>query len=234
MGAAVALGDCTGGMILEVRRLANQECSLTDEPNAFIRDSEIQAWLNADLATLCDIIDENEDDPVRQAISPPITTQAGVDTYGLPTSIKHITSVDVVWGTNMIRSAKRFNEAERNRFKAWPQYWGYQYPLYYRKLGQNLQIQPLPQGAIVLYVHYVPAFDPLTGPTSTFDSINQWHQYAIYGAVARALKKDDDDPSTWLALKEQMAANVRSMIAKQNLGEAPRVTQTRGQWEWDE
>lgn len=236
MGAAVTLGDCTSGMILEVRRLANQECASADEPNAFIRDAEIQAWLNADLATLCDIIDENEDDPVRQAVAPAITTSLGVETYPLPADIKHISSVDVVWGQNIQRSARRFQESERNRFKAWPQFWGYQYPLYYRKLGQNLQIQPLPQGAITLYVHYVPAFQPLTSSVSTFDSINQWHQYAIYGAVARAYLKDDDaqNAAIYAGMKEQVAATVRAMISKQNLGEPPRVTQTRYPWGWDE
>lgn len=46
-------------------------------------------------------------------------------------------------------------------------------PLYYRTLGQNLVIQPVPQGAVTFYVHYLPAFHPLVNKKDTFDSLNQ-------------------------------------------------------------
>jgi len=232
MGAAVALGDYTTGMILEVRQRANQET--TDEPNAFIRDNEIRTWLNAELAELIEVIDENEDDPYRQTLAPAIVTASGTDTYALPADFKAIVSVDVYWGTTQVRSAKRFNEWERNRYKAWPQLWGYTMPLYYRTLGQNLVIQPVPQGAVTLYVHYLPAFQPLVNKTDTFDSVNQWHEYAVWGAVAQCQRKDDDDPSYAISMQAKVADRVRNMVGKRNQAEPPHIAQTRGPWRYDE
>lgn len=221
-------------MVDQVRRLTNTET--LDEANSFVPNAELLAYLNAELAELYDTIVENHDDDFYRGTQS-ITLASQQSTYPLLVDFYKITSVDVVWSPTIVRSARRFNETERNRFKYLNPVWSYMTDVYYRTMGSNLEVQPTPQAGVTLTVNYIPAFQPLQAITDTFDSVNSWHWFAIWGAAACVFQKDENQAGAQMALgkKEQLRARIISHASTRNDGEPPRISETRrysgGGWE---
>jgi hypothetical protein len=213
-------------MIDAARGVAGQET--LDESNAFVTNIEALGVLNGELAEIWDLICENHDDPYF-AGSSPIDLEAGVTVYPLGVDIYKVTSVDVEWSPGIVRSAKRFNEAERNRFKQVQPSWSQYGNVYWRLRGSNIEFIPEPQTGVSVTVNYIPSFTPLTTYTDTFESHNLWHWAAIWGLAAYMRLKDDDETSAALHLAEKakVLGRVRAHASQRNEGEAPRVQQVR-------
>lgn len=214
----------------EMIALARQLTGTTtlDQANSFMSDADLLAYLNVELASLYDLILENSDDDYYRG-SQTVTLANNTTVYPLNVAVYKIISVDVIWSSNVVRSAKRFNESERNRFKQLAPTWSYLTDIYYRALGDNIEIQPMPQAGINLLVNYIPAFVPLTSLASTFDSVNQWHMAAVFGLCAIIANKDQDDASAafFLGKKGEKERMIRALAGTRIVGEAPRVEKTR-------
>lgn len=219
-------------MVDTVRKLTATET--LDPANSFVTNSEILAYLNAELAELYDVIIESHDeDFMRNAAN--IALTSGTSVYPLPVDFYKIISVDIRWSPTIVRPARKFTEAERDRFKSVLPLWSYLTDIYYRTLGDNIEFQPAPQAGITAICNYIPAFVPLASLTDTFNSQNQWHWFAIWGAVAMVRQKDEDKPGAALALqkREQVRARIHTHAASRNDGEPPRVQDVRSQV-WDD
>lgn len=222
MAASVVVSDIFDA----VRRVTNTETS--DQANSFVPNAELYVYLNAELAELMDVIVENHDDEFFRS-NQTIVTSAGTSLYALSADFYKITSVDVVWTATVICSAKRFTEAQRNRFKYLNRTWSYLTDIYYRTVGSNLEIQPVPQAGVTLQVNYIPTFTVLSDLASTFESHNQWHWMAIWGMAASVFMKDENDAGAKMAFarKEQVRERIISHASTRNNGEAPSVSHVR-------
>lgn len=223
MAAAVSANE----MITAARRLTSTETQ--DEANAFVTDAEALAVLNGELAELYDIIVEAFDDAPYFRGEQTITLESGVETYPLLADIYKITSVDVVWSADIVKTAKRFTEAERNRFRGLRPSWTQYGKVWFRPVGQNIQFIPKPLSAVSIVVNYTPAFTPLVALSDTFDSQNQWHWAAVWGLAAAIYAKDENEAGVALARaeKEKHQGRIRAQAASRVEGEPPRVQRTR-------
>lgn len=222
MAAAVSALD----MIQAARRLTSTETQ--DEANAFVTNAEALAVLNGELAELYDVIVESFDDPYFRGTQP-VSIQNGVTLYPLLVDVYKVTSVDIVWSADVTKSAKRFTEAERNRFKKIRPSWSQYGTVWYRLVGQNLEFIPTPLGAVSAVVNYTPAFTSLVALTDTFDSQNQWHWAAVWGLAAAIYAKDENESAAAMAMgqKARVLDRVRALASSRNEGEPPRVQRTR-------
>lgn len=222
MTAAVSARE----MIDAARKAAGQET--LDPANAFVTNEEALAVLNGEWSEAYDtIIEAGLGDYFRGAT--PIALSANQSVYPLGEDILEIVSVDVTWSSDIIKSARLFMEAERNRFKRIRPTWSQFGDVYYRPLGDNIEFIPSPLSPVNVTVNYVPTFTPLVALTDTVNSHNQWHWMAIWGLVAYMRAKDDDEINAGIALqrKESQRQRILSMAARRVEGEPARVQRTR-------
>lgn len=229
-GAGVRLD----AMRLEVRRRGNFETN--DQLNAFIADAEIDALVNSYLAEFYDEIIDAKGPQYFRANPFQVTTFAGQTAYDLPTTFYKVISVDITWGPNIVRSARPFEEAERNRFK-WIAGWNYDNAVFYQIQGppqnpavspaaQKIVFQPVPTSATQVTVNYCEIFTPLTADSHQVNSVNGWTDFAVYSAIADLKDKDDADPTQARAQAERVRQRIRAM-ADVDLQEPPRVQRVR-------
>jgi hypothetical protein len=230
MGLAVSAQD----MILAARRLTGTET--LDEANAFITNAEALMVLNGELAELEDLINENADDDYSRSTYR-FTASSGISIYPLPFQAYKIISVDVTWSNGVVRDAKRFTEAERNRFRTFRPAWSHNGRVYFRPIGDNLEFIPTPLSTVTIDVNYLPAFTPISSLSETYNSQNGWHMAAVWGLAAAIYLKDDNEAGAAFcdAQKEKQKARVRALAASRVSGEPPRVQRVRNVgWEEDD
>lgn len=222
MAAAVAARD----MIDAARRLTGTDS--VDPANSFVDDYEALAILNGQLAELYDLILEHGFGDYFRSESP-LTLVAGTSRYSLPTDFYEIVGVDINWSSSVVRSAKLFMESERNRYRRILPAWSQFCDVWYRPLGQQVEFIPVPQSGLSVTVLYIPTFTPLADTASTFDSINQWDWFAIWGLAAAIRHKDDDPVGEANAMNQKALVRERiiSMAARRVDGEPPRIQRTR-------
>lgn len=231
MGLAVAVRS----MIDAARALNNAET--LDPANSFCTDDELLVILNAEVAEIEDEIIAAQDEPYERGTQI-IDLQAGQSLYPLTEAPYKVTSVDVEWSANNRTSARRFTEAERNRFRGIQPSWTAFGKVFFRILGENIEFMPEPLSAVRVYVNYTPSFVPFTDPdTDVYQSQNGWHMAAVFGLASYIADKDKNDElsASMQARKAQQLARVRAMAGSRIDGEPPRVQRNRRpSWEMDE
>lgn len=217
-------------MTTEVRRRGNFETN--DQANAFATDAEIYAILNSYLDEFYDEILDAKGPAYFRDVPQVIQTVAGTSAYSLVGNFYKLISVDITWGLNIIRSARPFEEAERNRFK-WVPGWNYDCDVYYQIQGgiqstsivapKQIVFQPSPTSATQVTINYVPIRTQLLNGTDTIDSINGWTDFAIYSAIADLKEKDEADSGPARARAEVIRSRIRALADGLDLSEPPRV-----------
>lgn len=218
-------------MIDQARALNNAET--LDEANAFVTDAEALVVLNTELAEVVDAIIAAQDEPYDRGVHP-ITLQPNVSLYPLPSTGLFVTSVDIEWSGNVRKSAHRFTEAERNRFRGIQPSWTHFGRIFFRLLGDNIEFIPTPLTAVRALVNYTPTFVPLTDPADLFPSQNLWHMAAVYGLAGYIAQKDsNDEKSAWCEIqKTKQLARIANMAGQRIDGEPPRIQRVRTRsWE---
>lgn len=222
MAKTAALRD----MRLEVRRFADLE---HDE---HVSDPEIARALNLRLSATYDLLIESRgQDYFRKAQTIPIV--GNVDTYALANDFYKVISVDFTIGTNIVRSARMFTEAERNRYK-WLPGWNFSTEVFYRISAGNVAFIPMPTGTFTVTLNYVPAYVDLVDDADAFNGVNGWEGHGIWAVVADLLHKQERDPSYALAQVAAWEARIRA-LAPQDLGEPERVQRVKRRgdgWRW--
>lgn len=230
------------GLAVSARTMIDIARSITktetlDEANAFCTDAELLAVLNTELAELEDTVIENQDESYSRGVET-IALQAGTSVYPLPVEGYKVTSVDIQWTNDIRRSAYRFTEAERNRFRSTiAQSWSHFGKVWYRLIGDNIEFIPKPATPVTALINYTPSFAPLVAYADVYQSQNGWHMAAVFGLAAYIALADSDEAKAALFLqqKERQLARAARMAASRIDGEAPRVQRTRGVgWEEDD
>lgn len=116
--------------------------------------------------------------------------------YALPADFCNMISVDVFLSPNtttnssLVRSAKAFQEEQRNMFKFWPVGgWLLTTPIFYMLQGPNITFIPTPQSQFAIALNYVPVAPRLVATTDQFDSINGWDEWIVIDVAIKCLQK---------------------------------------------
>jgi hypothetical protein len=213
-------------MITRARHMTKTES--LDEANSFCTPDELLDQLNDELAEIEDVIAGAQDEEFSSS-KYPIDLIIGQTIYGLPVDAYKLRSVDVAWTSTVTRSARRFNESQRNRlstlFPAWTNYGR----VYWRTLGNNLEIMPAPTSVVRIYLNYGAAFEPLVDLDETWDSQNGWHMAAVYGlAVYIAMADADTEKATlWSQMKAAQLDRIREQASTRITAEPPTIQRVR-------
>lgn len=155
------------------------------------------------------------------------------DTYqigaGLDISIQDFwkpSGVDVMFGQNLINSARKFMWAERNRFKNLYYGWTYSAYIHYAVVGNALRFIPLPSGQFQITLNYLPTSPTLVNPTDKFDGIQGFEEYVVLSAAIKLLTKQErfEHVQVLGAERERIAAQMRSVLGSRDTEEPERVT----------
>jgi len=225
----------------EIRRRGNFETN--NQANAFATDAEINALINSYADEFYDELILAKGPAYFRATPQVITTSVGVSSYPLANNFYRIISVDITWGQGIVRSARPFEEAERNRFQWFPGI-NYETPIYYQIQGPpqdvtvspappNLILQPIPSGATQVTVNYIPVRALLTSDSSQMNQVNGWADFVIYSAIADLKDKDDADGGPARAQAERIRQRIRALADNVDQSEPARVQRVKRRW-WEQ
>jgi len=218
-------------MMARARQRAN-----TEGATGFVSDFELGDLINEGIAELWDLIRSAYGQDYFLS-SAPFNTVPNQETYSLATLAADFLAfrgLDVIYGTNLVETARPFMFNERNRYK-WTAGWAYTLPVYYRLEGSNLVLMPKPNGIYACKLWYTPT-SPIINyadTTTTFDGIAGWEEYAILWAAIRMLRKEGNSEDAG-NLQQDMAAiksRIDIMAAGRDADNPERVIDiTRSDW----
>jgi len=200
------------------------------ETSQFVKDSELNGYLNASIAELYDVICQkygNDYFAVSTIIS---TTPSGL-TYSLPSNFYKLLGVDVLTqGSNaspdaVWTSVQRFEFSERNRRLGSVYYNNYMGPGFrYRLLGNQILLDGSPGSVFSLRVWYIPTPVQLSADADTFDGYNGWEEFAVVDAAIKCLEKEESDTRALQSRKQFLENRIESAAGNRDAGSAPRIT----------
>lgn len=204
-----------------VLRRANLEGAMG--PNSFITQAELDDAINESLAELYDLLRAGYGQDYFVNTST-FNTTANTASYALPGDFMSMLGVDITFGQNLVITGRPYMWTERNRYKWYPG-WIYSQPVFYRIIGGNITFIPSPGGSFSVTLNYVPAFQSLTLPGSTFDGVAGWEEYAVLDAAIKLLIKDGDPDMIGVLQGRlaQMKQRIDGLAAQRDAGAPERV-----------
>lgn len=212
-----------------VRRRAGIQGEVTSFPDADLNDE-----INESLANLYDVIRKAFGSDFFRSSST-FTATSGIDTYSLPADLLTLVSVDAVVSGGLKLTVRRFMEAERNLYNAFP--WvvpvlpGVYAPgIMYKLIGSNIRFIPIPTSNITFTLNYVQTAPSLVNDTDTFDGVNGWEEFVALDAAIRILLQDGE--SDLIARLEnrlqQVTQRVIDLARERDSGEPDRAQEVDG------
>lgn len=200
------------------KRLADMEGS------SFVADAEWLDLINEGLAELHDIFVTKYEDYFLT--SQAITLVAGTHSYALPSGYYKTRGVDLVSGGQSY-TLRPFEFRERNRAQGQMVVDGADYQ--YQIVGLNMRFVPTPQAAGTVTHWYVPSVTQLA---SASDEISAAYptgseRYVVTYAAAKALIKEQSDPSALMADLVALKAKIEGAAGNRDAGEPRRVVDVR-------
>jgi hypothetical protein len=200
------------------------------EGGSFVADAEWYDYINDGLGELWDVLTQEWEDYGLTSTS--ISVVSGTDSYSLAAIspvVYKIRGIDITYGGNTY-TALPFSFRERNKFKSG-------YPIYsemcsgcsedsiyrYQLLGASIKLIPIPTTAATMTVWYIPQLTPLVAGSSTDAAIpDTYLDFAIASACAKALIKEESDPTPLLAEKGASFQRI-SLAAKHRVAGEPKI-----------
>lgn len=198
------------------------------ENDTFVSDAEWYDYINEGLSELWDVLTDAWED--YGTTSTTIACVSGTDSYSIASvtpAIYKIRGVDLTVGSQT-GTLTRFSFRERNRYKA-----GYDpcsaAQLYqYSLVGSALKLIPSPTVSGTLTVWYVPQLTALTSGGSTDAAIPDGYlDFVVASAAAKAKAKEESDPSSFLAEKEDCKRRIVEASNSRVAGEPTTMTDVR-------
>lgn len=209
-------------MILECRRLANQET--TDQANALCTDAEITARLNRNLRSVYrELIAARGAQYYRSSAT--LSLVGGTASYALPATLLQLIGLELVLSATQVYPLTEITEAERVIYENITG----QDPERYQLRGANVTLLPTPSTARTVNVYFVPSFVPLASGSDTFDGVLGFEEMAIWHTVGEMLAKDESDPSYALARVAEWREHVRELADQRDAYRPQRIQRVRRQ-----
>jgi hypothetical protein len=177
-------------VLVRVRQKANVE-----NVTQFVTEAELTDMTNQSLAEWYDMIRLTTFGGQYYRSTYAITTVGTQGTYALPTDFLNLLSVDCFLTpgastTSMVRSARPYQEEQRNMFRYWPVGgWLVSNPIFYQLQGPNISFIPTPQSAFQVNLNYTPTAPVLVSATDSFDSINGLDEWIVIDVAIKVLQK---------------------------------------------
>jgi hypothetical protein len=179
----------------------------------FIKNSELDSYINASIAELYDLIVKANGD-YYTIPSTPFTTTAGTLAYSLPADfykLRHVEQQesDVKW-----KRIRRYNLKDRYRGGM----------LKYRLRAGNIEFNTDPGAGRTIRLLYIPKSTTLVSGSDTFDGINAFEEYVVVDAAIKMLTKEESDTSTLYAQKVALIERIHEMADDRDSGESETIT----------
>lgn len=219
----------------EMRDQARVLADAVDSTNT--SDSEANTLLNQEIASLWDMLVDAQ--PTRYSVTTTLTTTSGTLSYDFadgaafsPTAADFmaILGVDYIQGTTR-KSLDRFDFNDRDtlsRELPFDSYPGSRVRYDVRGQGVDgtdtrLVFDRSPISGPVYEVHYVQAAPELASDVATFDGINGWEDFPVYGLAILMMQREESDPSVLMAKRMEIRERILKLASKRDVGRSSQV-----------
>lgn len=213
-----------------VRAAVRQRCDMVN--SQFVTDAELNGYINASAQELWDVLAQKFGDDYFVADPYSFTTDGTNDKYALPADFLKLLAVDVLVnaGTTQYVNVPRFNTMDRNRFGPYGNVLPYgRINLYYKLLGSNIWLTPLPYAGQQIRLLYTPRFVLLVGDTDTLDGVDGWEEYVVVDVCIKALAKEESDASVFMQQKAALLERIEAASEHRDAANPQTTTITQGQ-----
>jgi hypothetical protein len=199
-----------------VRQRSDQELgpSQTGVDDHYITNSELNAYINASIAELYDLILKSDGD--QYLTSTTFTTTAGTQEYDLPANFYKLKGVEQQESADRWRTLRKFNFNERNKSG-----------LAYRLRSGVIRFNEIPDTGVTMRLWYMPKATELSSDSDTFDGINQFEEYVVVDAAIKIMIKEESDPSALVMQKSSLYARIAEMADDRDSGEPDSISDYR-------
>lgn len=208
--------------------------------SALVTAGELLDNINEGIAELYDLISEVEGQPFYLE-SATFNTTSTTDTYTIGagqavpiTDFYRMRGLDILFGQNIVNTARPFMWAERNRYKMVGG-WTYSMPVAYRLLGKSsavaqsgndsIKLMPAPGGAFSCTLWYTPTPPVLVNPSDAFDGINGFEELVVLSAAIKLLSKQEqlEHASFLMGQLQLQQARIRGMAGERDAENPSRI-----------
>ncbi len=194
----------------------------------FIKPHELVDNINGSIAEWVDEVRGTTWNGSYARASHEMTTSQNDALYPLPQDLLTLLSVDVaIAAGGPVITARSYQEEERNAFRNMPALtaWGMGGPIYYQIQQTDISFIPMPQGAFIVTINYVPTAPILADGLDKIDSINGWEEFIVLDSAIKCLMKvGGNDQIPVLAQRlEQQRQRIRAMAPRRDQAFAERV-----------
>jgi hypothetical protein len=190
--------------------------------SSFLDDTQILYWINSALSELHDLLVTSFEDYFIKIWEFPLD---GSEKYILP--------------DDFYKSSKVFYKSGNNRYRI-RRFMPSEFDLYsntclansvnmrnttYRIMGNSLWFAPTANLSGDIEIWYISQFKKLKSPDDEvqFSVPVMWEDFVVSDVCARALAKEESDPSYWLARKMEIKQRILEAAAERDTGEAGRI-----------
>lgn len=209
--------------LAQLREQARQRADM--ENSNFVKDSELNAYINNSIAELHDILCEAYDAEYFTKDPYEFTTVANQDSYDLPEDFYELKGVDIRINANDWIVVEKYNFKERNRYQefgVWDLYGVNN--VRYRIIGNKIRFTPIPDGTAQVRLWYVPVATKLVNDADTLDDQNAYSEYVIVDAAIKMMQKEESDVSVLVLQKEALINRIRGKAANRDAGSPESIT----------
>lgn len=217
--------------------LVNARLAVTDACNmpataasgTFVTTSELNRVLNAQCAELHDLVVSRFEDQFTTSLT---FTIASGNTYTLAAGFYKLVGLDRDEGTNDWRRVRAFEWNARNR-RVTNASWYRSREIRYRVVGTTIQLTPDDAALGTYRLWYVPQWTDLSADVDLIDFPQNWHEYALAGAIAHVLAKEESPNDHWLTQKAQLRARILAMAANRDADRPSAIRDVRRSYDYD-
>ena len=202
-------------MSTTLQNLRDQARQLADmESNEFVKDSELNTYINFAIAELHDVLIESYGSDYFLESST-FSTQNGTQDYALPTNFYKLRGLDLKINNSDWVNVRPFNFNERNRVEDFGNLsLAGLTNIRYRVMGSNLKLTPTPDSNVTCRIWYIPTAVKLVNDSDTLNDINQYSDFVVVTAAMKMKAKEESDVS--LLANERERIRQRIQVSSQN------------------
>ncbi len=206
------------------------------EGSGFVEDAEVDRRLNEALRQLYDKLIKARGEHFYST-SASISTVVGQSLYTFASDFSNIDcymllrllvsdgsqTVDVPsfeWSD--LAALQSYGSSGGNSFHLWR----------YKLKPTGLELQPTPQAARTLTLHYIPAMTELANDSDTFDGVNGWERWACLTAAIDLLIKEESDPSGLMAQRAMIESDIINLASSRDQGRPESIQDTQRDHAW--
>jgi len=219
-----------------VRQRADMQNESGDYSDSFIKDDELNFYVNQSLFELYDLLVQKYGDDYFVAPYYTFYTTQDQERYDLPDDCYKLLGVDFsdTNANDSFSSLKRFNLAERNKYSKVriPNQYN-RANIRYRISGNQLWLTPMPYGGNLVRLLYVPKMTPLSSDSDETDGISGWTEYVIIDAAIKCLQKEESDVSVLMAQKDAIIRRIENAAENRDAGQPITVSDNSRFYEYD-